>query len=422
MFCFHFNNFLEGKKMTASKKKSRIINLSDSLYEDYLSDSENEDDLSGGLGINISQAVVSATDWTTETILNQIKKKNIILNPKFQRREAWDDKRKSKFIESLFLGLPIPQIVLAEDKKRKGAYLVIDGKQRLLSIRRFISQQNDEEYQSFRLKGLTIREDLNGRSYEDIKEDLDLFEDISSFENQSIRTIVIKNWPNENFLYHVFLRLNTGSVPLSPQELRQALHPGPFLDYIDEVSDKSLAIRSILGIKKPDYRMRDIELLVRFFSFKNFLSVYSGNLKLFLDETCKKLNDDWDYYSVTIEQQFHDFENAYTTICQIFTEENAFRKWEGSEYQSRFNRAIFDVMFFYFSDPKVCQAVKQKESDIENEFKKLCENNRDFMTSLEHTTKSVKAIHTRFSCWADLLNRVLGLDLYIFSIKNNKLV
>ena len=84
----------------------------------------------------ISEIVVSGTDWTTETILHQIIGGNIELNPRFQRRDAWSKIRKSRFIESIVLGFPIPQIVLANNKER-GKYIVLDGKQRLLTILQF---------------------------------------------------------------------------------------------------------------------------------------------------------------------------------------------------------------------------------------------------------------------------------------------
>jgi hypothetical protein len=209
----------------------------------------------------VQQAVVAATDWTTETVVNQINKGNILLNPRFQRRDAWENSRKSRFIESLILGLPIPQLVLAETKNRKGRYIVIDGKQRLLSIRQFTAGENDPDYTQLRLTGLDIRRDLNTKTLNDISNDADLYQDVSAFENQPIRTVVIKNWRDENFLYRIFLRLNTGSVPLSPQELRQALHPGKFVDFADSHSGDSSALREILKNKKPDFRMRDTELL-----------------------------------------------------------------------------------------------------------------------------------------------------------------
>ncbi|MDF3731776.1 DUF262 domain-containing protein, partial [Enterobacter hormaechei] len=175
--------------------------------------------------------------------------------------DAWDKSRKSNFIESLILGLPIPQLVLAERKNQRGAYIVLDGKQRLLSIRQFAAEKDDLVYESLKLSGLAIRADLKGKNVHDLRENADYYNDVAAFENQPIRTVVIKNWPSEEFLYHVFLRLNTGSVQLAPQELRQALHPGSFVSYIDSVAPENEAIKSILKLKKPDFRMRDNELL-----------------------------------------------------------------------------------------------------------------------------------------------------------------
>lgn len=173
-----------------------------------------------------TQAVIWGTDWTTETINNQLLKGNIDLNPSFQRRDAWTDAEKSRLIESLMLGLPVPPIILAENKNKKNSYIVIDGKQRLLSIRRFFSSEEGAQFKPLKLKSLDILKELNGDTIESAR--IKSPEYITNLENQPIRTIVIKNWPDEPFLYTVFLRLNTGSKKLSPQELRQALKPGRF--------------------------------------------------------------------------------------------------------------------------------------------------------------------------------------------------
>src|SRR5688500_3142614 len=106
--------------------------LQEKLYFGEEPDAETEDDLQLSKH-SVSEAVVTSTDWTTETILSQLARGNIFLTPNFQRRDAWTDARKSRFIESLFLALPIPQLVLAERKEKRGSYIVIDGKQRLLS-------------------------------------------------------------------------------------------------------------------------------------------------------------------------------------------------------------------------------------------------------------------------------------------------
>lgn len=382
---------------------------------------ETEEDIAGLDQVSFSQAVVSANDWTTETIINQINKGNIQLNPSFQRRDAWDKTRKSRFIESLILGLPVPQIVLAESKQRRGAYIVLDGKQRLLSIRQFAAEANDDVYEQLKLTSLEIRNDLKGKNLEALRNDLVSYDDLAAFENQPIRTVVIKNWPCDDFLYHVFLRLNTGSVPLSPQELRQALHPGPFISFLDEASSQSNALKEILKLKKPDFRMRDAELLLRYFAFKNYLQEYSGTLKSFLDGCCFKLNSDWQEKMQNIQIQLIEFEQAHLAVKNIFGE-NSYRKWTGNTYETRFNRSVFDVMILSFSLSHVRELSCGKENQIENSFKDLCSNNPHFRSSIEATTKSLGATHARLSLWNEKLNEVIDANLHVPELIGTRII
>jgi Protein of unknown function DUF262 len=228
---------------------------------------ESEEDLTGIDATSLSSAVVWGTDWTAATIVDQLRRRTIALDPAFQRRDAWTEDRKSRFIESLVLGLPIPQLVLAENNKAKGKFIVIDGKQRLLSLSKFTGVGLAEDQQPLVLTGLKIRTDLNRFTYEKLKNDVRFEELVSAFENQAIRTVVIRGWKSEGVLYTIFHRLNTGSVPLSTQELRQALHPGPFLAFAAKFSEQSQSLRTLLGLSRPDFRMRDVELVVRFYAF-----------------------------------------------------------------------------------------------------------------------------------------------------------
>lgn len=373
---------------------------------------ENEDDLKGLSKDSFSQAVLWATDWTTETIISQLNKGNIELNPTFQRRDAWGNDRKSRFIESIILGLPIPQIILAERPDKRGTYIVIDGKQRLLSIRQFCIQENDTTFEALTINGLKILTDVNGSKFSDIKEQFDFTGYISAFENQSIRTVIIRNWPNSNFLYTVFLRLNTGSLPLSPQELRQALIPGRFTTYVDEFSILSVQVRRALRIKKPDYRMRDVEVVVRYFAFINFIEDYTGNLKEFLDSTCEKLNKQWVNDSSEIINQANELNNAIDFVFEIFAD-SAFNKFSNEQYTGIFNRAVFDIMTFYFSIPEVRNAAIDKMDIIRTEFESICTNDIDFLRSLETSTKNIEPTIKRYNEWGNKLKTLLGLEIKI---------
>lgn len=389
---------------------------------------EDESQLESEKDINISHdafdfssIAISASDWTTETIVGQIDKGNILLSPDFQRRDAWDSSRKSRFIESLILGFPIPQIVLAESKAKKGSYIVLDGKQRLLSIRQFFATADQTEtYKKLTLKGLVLKDDLNGKTIEALRVDPGFENDVASLENQTIRTVVIKNWKDERFLYHVFLRLNTGSVPLSPQELRQALHPGPFVNFLEKKSTDSVPLREILKIKSADFRMRDSELLLRYFAFKNFLTSYKGDLKYFLDTTCKFYNDQWSSSEELIEQQYSDFVESHEVAKEIFGK-NAYRKWTGQQYESRFNRAVFDVMILAFSELSVRELAVGRYREIEIAYKEVC-NDSAFLTSVESTTKSIEATVTRFALWYEKLNGLIGSNLAVPHRENGSIV
>jgi len=374
-------------------------------------ENSDEDEIDVKVDANsFKELMLWGTDWTVETVLTQLKKGNIELNPRYQRRNAWGLEKKSKLIESLIIGLPVPELILAESKEKKGSYIVIDGKQRLLTIRQFCADDMDDEFRSFKLKKLDILEGLNGIYYKDILKDPMFDEYLSAFENQTIRTIVIKNWPDESVLYKIFHRLNTGSMELSPQELRQALHPGPFLDYVDEYSYQSDGTKKVLNLKGPDPRMKDVELLIRYFAFKNFSDKYRGNLKDFLDETCELLNKEFKLNENHIEDQAKEFENAIDTTINIFGVD-AFRKWDSNKYVARFNRAVFDIMVYYFSIPKIREKSMENKEAIKRKFEELCSNDIDFLQSFESSTKDISRTTKRFLTWGTALSTIISQSI-----------
>lgn len=382
--------------------------------------SEDEEDINQEDSL-FSQAVIWGTDWTSETVNTQLLRGNIDLFPKFQRRDAWSNRDKSRFIESLILGLPIPQVILAEKSGSRGKYIVIDGKQRLLTIRRFYSDGKD--FKPLRLSGLEILKDLNGKTYKNLNDDPEFNDVLNQLENQSIRTVVIKNWQNESFLYTVFLRLNTGSKKLSPQELRQALHPGPFIDFADEFSVDSEPIKTMLNLKTPDYRMRDVEIVIRYFASKYFITEYYGNLKKSFDHTVKMLNQEWNAKEEQIRADANNLNEAITFTINLFGgKKTAFSKWNGDSYQGNFNRAIYDIMVFFFSIPEIRNEANQKAEEIETAFKNLCENDIDFLTSFEHTTKSMENTSKRLNTWGNKLAELLDAKVPVPTLVDGKFV
>jgi Protein of unknown function DUF262 len=391
-----------------------------SVYEELEADpfgqddpsAESEEDLTGIDASSLGSAVVWGTDWTAATIVDQLQRQTITLDPAFQRRDAWTDERKSRFIESLILGLPIPQLVFAESDKKKGKFIVIDGKQRLLSLSKFTGVGLAPDQQPLVLKGLKIRSDLNKSTYDQLKNDAKFEDLVLGFENQAIRSVVIRGWENEQVLYTIFHRLNTGSVPLSPQELRQALHPGPFLTFAAEFSEKSEPLRELLGLSRPDFRMRDVELVVRFYAFQEGLEGYRGNLKKFLDDACDDLNRAWRKREEELRQTAVEFENSVEVAMKIFSRDNVFRKWDGSRFEKRINRAVFDVVAYSFAGLAIRTAALEKKAELVRSFKTLCLE-EPFRTAIESTTKSKQAVKNRFAKWYEALRAVTGMNVNV---------
>lgn len=372
----------------------RVSNEEEELF------AETEDDLGDLSADDTFDAMVVSTDWTTETLLSQIVRGNLELDPIFQRRDAWDRRKKSRFIESLIVGLPVPQVVLAERKGRRGEFLVLDGKQRLLSIEQFARGD-------FKLSGLDLRGDLNRASYESLPES-----DRLALDTQTIRTMVVRNWKREEFLYLVFLRLNTANVPLSPQELRQALHPGKFVAFVNDYTADHTDFASLLRRDgRPDFRMRDVELLVRFYAFARFLPLYTGNLKDLFDSTCQTLNDEMDRDSSAVLQEAEDCLAGLRAIRSIFGSD-AFRRWNFDQYERPFNRAVFDTLMFYARNEAVRDEMLIRDDEVVEAFKQACEDPQ-FRESVTTTTKSTDSIYDRLSIWGAMLAQVLGSNVQV---------
>lgn len=378
-------------------------------------DDDSADELELGQDPDLySKAVLWSTDWTVKTIIQQIEDCNIDLSPEFQRRDAWSQANKNRYIESVALQIPIPQIVLAEKSDQRGTYIVLDGKQRLLTLAQFAAELPEEHpvklasksQKAIRLSGLKILAPLNGKTYTDLKEETSLKKWRTSFENHSIRCSIIRAWPNDNYLYEVFIRLNTGSAKLSPQELRQAMKPGNFTEFITSFSGSSSGIRSILGIDAPDFRMRDADLFLRLLAFNTRREKYQGNLKAFLDETHDTFNRNWDDCENSIKQTADNINKAIVFLIENMGSAHLVgRRWNGHSFEGAINRAILDVQVGTAMSKTECQRIKESKINLADMTKIICSSNRSFVEAISGTTKSISAVETRFSEWRKELEK-----------------
>jgi hypothetical protein len=157
-----------------------------------------------GTRLDKYQIAIASRDWTVETIVRQIEQENIDLDPAFQRRNAWRDLRRSRLIESFILGFPVPQLVLAENPRRRGSFIVIDGKQRLLTIAGTYLPEYRDYWAQPRFSGLSILTELNGESLDSFLTESKFSKERRLLGNADIRTTVISGFTDEDVLYDIF--------------------------------------------------------------------------------------------------------------------------------------------------------------------------------------------------------------------------
>ncbi len=226
-------------------------------------------------------------DFTLDGLYGQWQAGDIII-PKFQRSYVWSQVQASKLIESFLVGLPVPGIFLYTERSSE-KYLVVDGQQRLRSVFFYFKGLFGEERKRgsrtvFRLKGLSDDSPFAGKTFEDLADPSQ-----RKLKNSVLRAFVIRQLDphDDTSIFHVFERLNTGGTLLNNQEVRNAISTGPFNDLLHDLNFLPLW-RRILGKPEPDGRMRDIELILRFFSLKHALDAYEKPLKDFMSRYMRR--------------------------------------------------------------------------------------------------------------------------------------
>jgi Protein of unknown function DUF262 len=311
--------------------------------------------------IQLTEYDISANpnDFNVITITNFLEAGSIILPP-YQRNYTWEKARASKLIESLVLGLPVPQLFLYEEAKNR--FAILDGQQRLLSVyffrkkrfprknqRSFLREVFDEKggfpdgilsddkyFEPFNIHlpavGGEDKSSLHGLNY-------DTLADLQpTFNLRTIRCVIIKqNEPKDDnsSVYEIFDRLNTGGVNLKPQEIRANLYYSEFYKLLYEVN-KDRRWRDILGEPNRDEKLRDVELLLRAFAMLCYADEYRPSMTRFLNRFSnhakKHLSSDDVAY---LQNLFDKFLDAASRVDAA-----SFR------LADRFSIAVFEAAFY----------------------------------------------------------------------------
>ena len=349
----------------------------------------------------------SPNDFNLLTLVNFVESRAIKI-PGFQRNYVWDIKRASKLIESIIIGLPIPQIFLYEENRN--SFLVIDGQQRLMSLYYFWKGRFPRKEKRAELRSIF---DYHGHIPKNIFDDDEFFvkfklqlpenlphhpnklnkltyeslgELQTTFNLRTIRNVIIKQSSpvgDDSAMFEIFNRLNSGGVNLTPQEIRTSLYHSEFYKLIYRLNELP-AWREILGVEVPDLHMKDSEILIRGFAMLISGKDYRPSMTKFLNNFSRRMK-------TATEPQLQYMESLFQSFLEACAELPP-KTFYG--VQGRFQISIFESVF-----SAVCEEPFQQQQCILKKVQPALvdalKQDRDFMKATLTSTADSGNVETR---------------------------
>jgi Protein of unknown function DUF262 len=331
---------------------------------------------------------------TIEQLLRRINEEALDLAPDFQRHaNIWKDDAKSRLIESILIRIPLPAFYI--DATDEDKWLVVDGLQRLSALKQFMSDKK------LKLCGLEYLLNLEGKTYDEIGRRYQ-----RRIEETQVTVYLIGKGTPPEVKYNIFKRINTGGLPMSPQELRHALNPGKATKFLAKLatSDEFQQVTKLSKLRKM--RMDDREFILGFLAFTlvSYKNPQNIQRNLFLSIALSKINN---MSELELQEIEINFQKAMVAAWEIFGK-NAFRKI--SRYQTKkfpINKALFEVWsvnLSLLSEDQIDILKRQKEKLIEK-FVNRVDNDRDFLISV---SQAAEKIEYRFTIVEQIIQEMLS--------------
>lgn len=296
--------------------------------------------------ISKKQIISDGYDMSVGEIMNLYRDEELIISPDYQRLFRWELSQKTRFIESLLLGIPIPPIFVHQDDD--GVWELIDGLQRVSTILEFSGLLRDsvsnEPLPSSALNGTQFLPSLSNKKWSDsdhpeneIGKSLQL-----EIKRARLRVEILRKGSDPYAKYELFQRLNTGGANLSEQEVRNCiavmLNPDLY-QWLKRCSEFPAFVNTTNQTQDAIERQANMELTLKFFAYKHFPYIPGMDVHEHLDyalvEMCKAPID------FTAEE--HIFQYTFTLLNTLL-QERAFKKWDGQSFKGKFLISLFETI------------------------------------------------------------------------------
>lgn len=379
------------------------MNTTDSDIQNRSEEVEKED-LNGGNPVEVitkpfnpNEIDVDISTVNLGSLIEQLENDEIDLEPDFQRAvDVWNPIQKSRLIESILLGLPLPSFYFSEDPVSQ-KLSIIDGLQHICAIRDFVLQKE----KPLRLEGLQFLKNFEGLTFSQLARP-----EVKRIKSLKITMNTLRKGTPLDVKYIIFQRVNTAGVPLTPQEMRHALNQGPAAQFVKELANME-SFKRATNYAVKSQRMQDRDFVNRFIAFFIGYQDYMGDLDMFLNEKMGELNrmTPAERDSIRIS-----FDKAMTCCYQLFKEDTFRRRYNITDRRKPISKSVYDTLsvnIAWLSDTEQCLLLEKAQafkSGMMNLF-----NNDKFNTAISTGTGQKYNVELRFTMVKSLIKETIQL-------------
>ncbi|NOV01921.1 DUF262 domain-containing protein [Paenibacillus planticolens] len=337
---------------------------------------------------------ITQRSLTVDLLVKRLREKEINLLTDFQRKGGlWDDSQQSRLIESLIIRIPLPAFYF--DGSNDNNWLIVDGLQRLTALKRFVINQD------LKLHNMEYVTQFEGLLFGELPRHIQ-----RRIEETQIIAFVINDGTPEEVKYNIFKRINTGGVPLTPQEIRHALNQGAASNFLKNLAESQEFLTATCHSVKTE-RMEDRDFVLRFLAFTmTSYKSYFPDLENFLNSAMSSLNKKTENELTDLQNKF---KKAMINSASIFEDDAFRRRYKASDGRKQMNKALFDTWSVNLGllNDEQCEKVVNNRELIKEKFIELMKD-KDFDGAISQGTGDPRRVQYRFSKIERLIKEVLA--------------
>lgn len=363
-----------------------------------------EEDLNGGKSMEVitkpfnpNEIDVDISTVNLGSLIEQLENDEIDLQPDFQRAaDVWDNVKKSRLIESILLGLPLPSFYFSEDPVSQ-KLSIIDGLQRICAIRDFVLKEDEP----LKLEGLQFLKNFEGLTFSQLARP-----EVKRIKSLKITMNTLRKGTPLDVKYIIFQRVNTAGEPLTPQEMRHALNQGPAAIFIKELANME-SFKKATNFSVKSKRMQDRDFVNRFVAFFIGYQDYMGDLDMFLNDKMGELN------KMTPAQRNDirvSFDKAMECCYEIFKKDTFRKRYKITDKRKPISKSVYDTLsvnIAWLSDEEQHLLLKNAEAFKAGMIRLF--NDEKFNFSISTGTGQKYNVEQRFTMVKSLIKEIISL-------------